>query len=76
LAAVRATEGATELALELATYILHHPASSKETQDRATQLRAELEAQLTLPQIEATQARTQDKSFDAIVREIVSAGYD
>ena len=72
IAAVRAKEGAAEPALELAAYILQHLASSKETQDRAAQLRAELEAQLTPQQIEAAWARVQAKTFDAVVAELLA----
>ena len=73
ITAVRAKAGAAEPALELAAYILHHPASSKETQERAAQLGAEVQAQLTPPQIEAAQARAQAQTLEALVAEILGA---
>jgi predicted ATPase/class 3 adenylate cyclase len=73
IAAVRAKQGAAEPALELAACILNHPARSKETHDRAAQLHAELEAQLTPQQVEAAQTRARAKPFEAVVAEILAA---
>jgi len=71
IATVRAREGAVEQALELAAYVLQHPASSKETQDRAERLRLEFESQLTPQQVEAAQAQAQAKPFEAVVDEVL-----
>ena len=73
LAAVQAKEWATEHALELLTYVLGHPSSSRQTKDRAERLRAELESQLSPQQIAAAQVRAQDRTFEAIVAEILGA---
>lgn len=64
-------EGTIEAALELLMHILNHPASRKETINRAGQLRAELEAQLLPQQLEAVQGRVRARSFTAVVQEIV-----
>lgn len=72
LATVRAREGASASALELITHILQYPSSRKEIMDRARQLRAELETQLTPEQIETVTARAQSKSFDAVIKEALT----
>ncbi len=71
LASLRAKRGDKEHALELLSMALNHPASSQETRNRATQLRAELEAQLTSQQVEATQAWVQAKTFEVVVDELL-----
>lgn len=73
LAALHAQEQQPELALELLLHTLRHPALRQETRGRAEELRATLEAQLTLPQQEAVQARAQARDFEAIVTEIIAA---
>ena len=69
IAALRARQGHIEQAFELALFVLNHPASVRDTQDRAARLRARLEAQLTPGQMEAARARVQAKTFDAAVNE-------
>jgi hypothetical protein len=71
LADLLAQDGATEVALDLLTHILSHPASSQEAKDRAERLRAEVAAQLTPQQIQAAQARA--KPFEVVVAENLSA---
>ncbi len=71
LATLLSREGTIERALELLAHVLNHPASMKETRDRAERLRAEWEAQLTPQQVEAVQARAQARTFKAIVEEIL-----
>ncbi len=44
--------------------------STRETKDCAAHLRAELEAQLTRPQVQAAQARAQAQTFEAVVNEV------
>jgi len=57
LANLQAKRGNKEYALELLLVVLNHTASFQETKDRAAQLRAELEAQLTSQQVEAAQTQ-------------------
>ena len=63
LATVQAKQGDRQYAFDLLSIVLNHPASLQETKDRADHLRAELEAQLTPAQIEATQAHAGEKNF-------------
>jgi hypothetical protein len=70
-ASLRAKEGDREYAFELLLLVLNHPASLQVTKNRASSLRAELEAQLTLPQIEAFQAHAREKSFEAVVEDLL-----
>lgn len=58
-------------ALELLLLILNHPASLQETKNRADRLRAELEAQLTPTRIEAIQAHAGEKTFEAVVEDLL-----
>ncbi|MCK6623745.1 MAG: tetratricopeptide repeat protein [Anaerolineae bacterium] len=71
LAYLQAQTGEAEQALELSTYVLHHPASTQETKDRAGRLVAELEPQLSPRQLEAV--RMQVKTFEVIVEEITQS---
>lgn len=73
-AAIRMQEGATELALEMVTQCLQHPATIQEVRDRAERLRAELVAQLTPQQIEAAQERAQASTLESLAQEILAAG--
>ncbi|UCC99563.1 MAG: tetratricopeptide repeat protein, partial [Phycisphaerales bacterium] len=72
LAYLAAQAGQVERALELSICVSCHPASTQEAKDRAGELGAELEAQLTSEQLEAVQSRAQVKSLDAVVREILN----
>jgi tetratricopeptide (TPR) repeat protein len=60
--------------IELASYILQHPASTQETKDLALGLCGELEARLTHEEIEAAQLRAGSKSLDEIVRRFLAGG--
>ena len=71
LASLLRREGAGEQALQLALQVLDHAASAQSTKDRAGDLRAELEAQLTRTQIEAIQAHAREKTFEAIVENLL-----
>ena len=51
--------------------VLNHPASLQETKNRANDLRAELEVQLTSQQVEAALARAQAKIFEVVVAEVL-----
>jgi predicted ATPase/transcriptional regulator with XRE-family HTH domain len=72
LAHLQARNGRAEGALELIFCVLSHPASTQETKDRAGQLSAQLESQLTPQQVEAVQARAQARTLDALVTELLS----
>lgn len=74
LAAVRAQQGLSAAALEMALHILRHPASTQDAKDRAEKLRVALEAQLTPRQLEAVQARCQTRSFEVVVTEMLDPG--
>jgi len=70
-ASLKSKQGNLEYALELLLIVLNHSASFQETKNRATQLHAEPEAQLTSQQIEAVEARVQATTFEAIVDEVL-----
>ena len=71
IAWIHSAQGKKESALELAMLVEKHPAVTQETKDRAIQLRGELEAQLTSTQIEAVQAHAGEKTFDAIMEDLL-----
>jgi hypothetical protein len=71
LASLQAEEGDMEYALELLLMVLNHPASFQETKNRASDLRADLEAQLTPTQIEAIQTHAAEKTFEAVVEDLL-----
>jgi len=71
IATLKAKQGNIEQALELLLIVLNHPASFQETKDRAAQLRAELEAQLTSQQVEAAETRATATTVEAAVGEIL-----
>jgi hypothetical protein len=71
LASVQANQGDKQHALELLLVVLNHPASLQETKDRAGYLRAEFEAQFASSQIEAIQANAAEKTFDAVVEDLL-----
>jgi predicted ATPase/DNA-binding SARP family transcriptional activator len=58
-------------AAELLTLVLHHPASSQETKDRAACLLAELEAQLPPQAVASAQERGRTRTLEAVVAEIL-----
>jgi tetratricopeptide (TPR) repeat protein len=68
---IYAGQGKEEAALELAVEVEKHPAVTQETKDRVIQLRAELEAQLTPTQIETIQAHAGEKTFEAVVEDLL-----
>jgi tetratricopeptide (TPR) repeat protein len=72
LATLRVRSGDNENAFELLLMILDHPASLQETKNRASGLRAGLEAQLTPAQIEAIRARSAEKTFEADVGDLLN----
>jgi tetratricopeptide (TPR) repeat protein len=70
-ASLQAKQGAWERALELILLVLNHPASLQVTKERASVLRAELEAQLTPLQIKTIQARTGENTIEAVVKDLL-----
>jgi len=73
LADLEARAGEGEQALELSMRVLSHPSSTQAAKDRAEHLRVQLEPQLSPQQIEAVRAGAQGKSFDDMVKELLSA---
>jgi predicted ATPase/transcriptional regulator with XRE-family HTH domain len=71
-ASLHAEQGNMEYALELLLVVLNHSASFKETKNRASDLRSDLEAQLSPTQIEAIQARAGEKNFEAVVADLLN----
>jgi tetratricopeptide (TPR) repeat protein len=72
LADLQARAGEAEGALALLLCILSHSASTREAKDRAGQLRAQLESQLTPGQVAAAQERARAVTFDALVTELLN----
>jgi tetratricopeptide (TPR) repeat protein len=72
MAILLAASGKKEQAMELSAIPLHHPASRQITRERVARLLAELGVELTLEQVEATQARAQARTFEAVVQELLS----
>jgi predicted ATPase/DNA-binding XRE family transcriptional regulator len=71
LASLQAKRSDREHALELLWIVLNHPASIQDTKNRASDLRAELEAQLTNQQAEAVRERVQTKTLETVVEEVL-----
>ncbi len=71
-ASLEAKQGNNEHALELLLIILGHPASFQETKDRASNLQAQLGAKLSPTLIEAIQARNGEKTFEAVVEDLLN----
>ena len=71
IATLRAKQGHFDQALELLLIVLNHPASLQDTKDRASDLRTELETQLTPTQIEAILGDAGKKTFDTVVEELL-----
>jgi predicted ATPase/transcriptional regulator with XRE-family HTH domain len=70
-ASLQAEPDNMEHTLELLLIVLNHPASLQETKNRADRLRAELQARLTPTQIEAVQSHAAEKSFEAVVEDLL-----
>jgi predicted ATPase/DNA-binding XRE family transcriptional regulator len=72
VAGVRMHEGSIEPVLELLMYVVNHSACNQRTKDRAEELRAGLEAQLTPQQIQAAHTRAQAQTLEAVAAEILA----
>lgn len=70
LVALDVKDGRHEQALEMASFVLAHPAGTQETRSRAEKLRAELEAQLTPEQIKAAHSRARSMTLDSLARDL------
>jgi tetratricopeptide (TPR) repeat protein len=73
VAALQAEEGNVEAALEMVVHVLQDPAHTQGVHNQAERLRAKLETNLTGEQIGVIRARAQDKTRDALVRELLEA---
>ena len=73
IAAVQAEQGNVEAALEMVVHVLQDPAHTQGVHNQAERLRANLETNLTAEQIDRIRARAQDKTQDALVRELLDA---
>jgi hypothetical protein len=71
IASLQAKRGNIEEALEFLLIVLDHPASLQGTRNRASQLRAQLETQLTSQEIENVHRRSGAKTFDLIAEDIL-----
>ena len=71
LASLQAKQGDTEHALEMLLIVLKHPVITHETRKRATRLRVEVELQLTSGQVDTVRARSQAKTLESVVGEIL-----
>jgi tetratricopeptide (TPR) repeat protein len=71
LASLQAKQGDREHALELLLVVSNHPASLQETKDRVDHMRVELGMQLTPAEAEAIQAHTGEKTFEAVMEELL-----
>jgi DNA-binding SARP family transcriptional activator/predicted ATPase len=70
-AALMASEGEREGAAELSSFVLHHRASPKRTQNRAGRLLAELASRLPPVAIAAAQERGKTKEPTAVVEDVL-----
>ena len=68
MATLLTKEGEKERVVELVAYVLHHPASSGKTEERAEQLLSELESQLPPQAFAMAQERGRAREFDYYVR--------
>ena len=73
LAVIRARQGRISAALEMALYVLSHPASTQAARDRAEELRAGLEPQLTPDQVEAARERVDGKSVQQFTHVVLNS---
>lgn len=63
-----------EQALEILTLALNHPASSRDNQDRAARLLAEVEPQLPTETVKTFRPRKQAKTLEFVVKKILGDG--
>ena len=73
IAQIRIKEAKIDEAYAYVLHILTHPVTTQETRSRADGLRAELESQLTLQEVESLQTQKNAAEFDAILKGILNA---
>ena len=71
MAWIYAGQGKVEVAMDLVIQVEKHPAVTQETKARAEELHLELETQLTPMQIEMAEARASEKTFEAVVGDLL-----
>jgi hypothetical protein len=71
IAMLLAGEGEREMALELLTLAVHHPASAQTSRDNAARLVAQLEAELPPDVVAAAQERGRARDLEATVAELL-----
>ncbi len=71
--ALRAGAGDTESALELVLHVLQDPARTQDLHNRAEHRRVEWEARLSAQHIDVIRVRTQGKTLDAVVQDLLDA---
>ena len=76
IAAMEASEGNTELALEMVLRCLQHGSTRPEVTDRAESLRAELVAQLTPPRIEAAEKQARTKTLEDLAQKTLAEAHE
>lgn len=72
LAEIRARQGRNLSAFELALFVLDHSTSAQLAKDRAETLRVELEAHLSLEQVEMARSRARAMTLDSLARDLSS----
>ncbi len=65
-----ATVGEKERALELATFVIRHPATWQWSKDTIASLIAELKAKLSPNAVKAVQARASEKKLEEVFEEL------
>jgi hypothetical protein len=65
-------QGEIERALERVAFLFKSAGTSQEVKERAGQLHAELAALLSPEQIEAVQERTQERTLEDLVHEVLA----
>jgi tetratricopeptide (TPR) repeat protein len=70
LAQIHARQGRSLSAFEMALFVLSHSASAQGAKDRAEELRAGLEAQLTREQIVMAQSRVRSMTLDSVAQDL------
>ena len=71
MAWIYAGQGKQEVAMDLVIQVEKHPAVTQDTKARAEQLRLELNTRFSSRQIEMAQARASEKTFEAVVEELL-----
>jgi len=71
IAWIYAGQGKEGVAMDLIIQVEKHPAVTQDTKARPEELRLVLETQLTPTQIEMAQARASEKTFEAVVEELL-----